>query len=429
MIRRLLAVLLAAALPVILLVAPEATAATVPTGSCTGQSGSPTCYIWTGRVVAVQDGDTLDVDVWGDGTSTPKRVRVTGIQAMEQSVYSSVPARRRGECHALEATARFEQLARRGQVIRVLAQNPNSTTGGRLRRSVAVQIGGQWQDVGRILVREGHALTLSDGAEYAWNATYRAEAKRAANAGVGLWDNDYCGSGNNQGSRLMMMVNWDAEGDDSRNLNGEWVRLRNLNYSTPISVSGWWLRDSDLRRFTFPLGTTIPAGGSIDVFVGSGRNTSSRFYWGQTSPVFDNVSHDARALGDGAYLFDRQGDLRWSMTYPCVNGCASPLQDKVNITAQPSGTEYVDIKNTSSGTIDLMGHLLVNLPYSYAFRSSHRLDPNQALRIYTGRGTGAGLVRYWGKTGPILNNSGETVSLRTYDDIEVDCFQWGTGRC
>ena len=41
-----------------------------------------------------------------------QHVRMTGFNAMEQTVYSSIASRRRGECHALEATSRLEQLIR-----------------------------------------------------------------------------------------------------------------------------------------------------------------------------------------------------------------------------------------------------------------------------------------------------------------------------
>ena len=34
-------------------------------------------------------------------------------------------------------------------------------------------------------------------------------------------------------------------------------------------------------------------------------------------------------MGDGAYLFDPQGDLRASMTYPCRIACTDPYQGAV----------------------------------------------------------------------------------------------------
>jgi hypothetical protein len=50
--------------------------------------------------------------------------------------------------------------------------------------------------------------------------------------------------------------------------------------------------------------------------VGRGINTATTLYWGLKRPAFENVRSD-RGIGDGAYLFDPQGDLRAWMIYPC----------------------------------------------------------------------------------------------------------------
>ena len=39
------------------------------------------------------------------------------------------------------------------------------------------------------------------------------------------------------------------------------------------------------------------------------------------------------------------------------------------------------------------------------------------------------LVRYWTTGGPILNNGGDAVQLRRYDDVVMACEAWGTGSC
>ena len=44
--------------------------------------------------------------------------------------------------------------------------------------------------------------------------------------------------------------------------------------------------------------------------------------WTLAHPMFENPPPDGRALGDGAYLFDPQGDLRAWMMYPCYVNCA-----------------------------------------------------------------------------------------------------------
>src|SRR3954471_18335415 len=129
-------------------------------GRCLGGATGPRCHFWQAKISRYEDGDTIAVHI--NGIKGEQQIRFAGIQAMEQSVYSNKhPELRRGECHALEATARQEQLIKQGHgKLRLAAQHPSRDVKGRLIRSVAVKIGGHWQDVGEILLSEGHALWL-----------------------------------------------------------------------------------------------------------------------------------------------------------------------------------------------------------------------------------------------------------------------------
>jgi endonuclease YncB( thermonuclease family) len=316
MLRRVVAVLSAAA-AVLAVAAAPATAAT----ACRPGAGSPACLVWTGKVSWVPDGDTPLIDVYGDGTRTPKSIRLIGVQAMEQTVYHPTPAKRRGECHALAATARVEQLVKAGGgIVRMTAQHASSTSRGRPLRSVAVKINGVWRDIGLDLIRNGYALWLPVPAEWAWNPAYRLAGQQAAREGRRLYDTDTCGTGPYQSVRLGMQVNYDPPGDEHQNVNGEWMRVSNPA-AAPVAIGGWWVRDSGLRRYTFPAGTVVPARGSVYVHVGKGTATATHKYWGSSVPLFANPTFDARAIGDGGYLFDPRGDLRAWNHYPCVVGC------------------------------------------------------------------------------------------------------------
>lgn len=286
------------------------------TGQCLPGQDGPRCEVWKGKVTFVADGDTLDVDVHGDGMSRAARVRVTGVNAMEQSVYSRTASKRRGDCHALEATARVERLVRkaRGRV-RLAALDPASRSKHRLRRAVSVRIGGRWVDIGATLLREGHALWLPNKREWAWNSEYRVLAAGAAAKGRRLWDPTACGA-DPRGS-VDLSVNWDAPGRDDRNVNGEWVRIHNRDLLRTLSLEGWRLRDSRLG-YRFKPGTVVPPGGWVRVRVGRGTDFATELFWGLGKPIFDNATHDARAMGDGAYLFDPRGALRAWEQYPAV---------------------------------------------------------------------------------------------------------------
>ena len=99
---------LAGMLLAILLFAPAAEARR---GPCIPGIKRPTCYVWTGKVMQVADGDTVNVRIRQNGQWSERRdVRLTGVQAMELTSYSRVGRGRRGACHARAAAERLERL-------------------------------------------------------------------------------------------------------------------------------------------------------------------------------------------------------------------------------------------------------------------------------------------------------------------------------
>jgi endonuclease YncB( thermonuclease family) len=412
------------------LLASCASAATAASGPCGPQPGSPRCSLSYGRVTFVGDGDTISVRMDAHKKDPPRRVRVTGIQAMEEYVYTTDAAQRRGECQAGEATARLAGLIRAsGNHVQLAAQDPSSDSRGRPLRLVRVYIGGKWRDVSRILLDEGLVLPLAWGSEWAMNSTYSALAQRAAEKRIGIWNSYYCGPGPDDLAYLRVWVNSNPPGDDHANPNGEWVKVKNLDPSRPAVLDGWWLRDSGLRRYTFPPGTTVPAGGTITMYVGSGANTASEFFWGQTSSVFDNVT--AQGGGDGAYLFDTEGDLRAWMVYPCRYKCGDPLKGALKVTAHPKGTEYVKVTNTGGSPVNLEGYQLVAGKHNYPFPAGTILQSGETLRVDVAGDPAEDepLHKYWGENDSVLYNAGGSARVSTFDFITVGCGSWGTGSC
>ena len=407
-------------------------AANARTGPCIlGSKHSPTCRIWYGKVTFVGDGDTLNVRLDGmKKKAFGPRIRVTGIQAMEEYVYTPDRKRRRGECHANEATARLEDLVKlsKGRV-QLAAQHPNSRSGRRLRRQVRVKINHRWRDAGRILMGEGHALPLSNRREWALNASYRRLAQRAAARHLRIWNPHYCGRGPAQFARLRVWVNSDPAGRQANGRNGEWARVKNLDRARSVAIGRWWVRDSGLRRYTFPPATTIPAGGTTTVYVGRGTNTATEHFWGLRHGVFDNEND--HGTGDGAYLFDPQGDLRAWMIYPCVYRCTDPHRHDVRVRVHPSGHEYATVKNVSGAAIDLEGYRLTAGSYGYPFPAGTVLHPGEVLRVDVkgDPGDDQPLHQYWGVDKLILRNSGGAARVSTYDDIVLACRAWGSGSC
>lgn len=312
MFRRLAALAALSTLSVTGLAAPAHAATT----ACRAESGGPRCQVWTAKFDWAPDGDTIRVDLVGDGTKDLVSVRVLGIQAMEMKTYSHHPERRKGDCHAVAANARLEQLLKAGGgTVRLTSLKASSRSQGRPLRSVAVKVGGQWRDVGEQLIREGYVLWQAWPGEWAMDEAYHAAAQEAAAAGRELYDTDSCKSGPAQNSGITLTVNPDADGIDEKNLNGEWFQVHNPS-AADVPIAGWWVRDSGLRRYTFPTGTVVPAGGDVYVHIGKGKDTATHKYWGLTKPIFTNVDPANHGVGDGGYLFDVHGDLRAWMIYP-----------------------------------------------------------------------------------------------------------------
>jgi endonuclease YncB( thermonuclease family) len=382
---------------------------------------------WYAPVVSVNDGDTIHVRLDGQ----VKTVRFSSIQAMEQSVYSPYPSKRRGQCHALEATARLEQLIRAGHKrVRLTAQDARSHAGYRLRRSVAVRIGGRWRDVGLMLIREGHALWMPGTTEDRWNRAYNEAEQRARLDGVGLWNPTHCGRGPEQDVPLRLWVSSDPVGKDTDDINGEFVKIQNQG-ATAVPLGHWWVRDSMLRRFTFPAATVLEPGHTVTLHVGRGADSAEAFYWGYGDPVFENSNGDGRDLGDGAYLFDPQGDLRAAMVYPCLVACSDPNQGALQVTAHERRPESLSVSNISDHTVDLYGYELALPGSTYPFGAESMLAPGQTVQVDVNGDPAedSALHRYWGLGRLMLPDPGGSVRLTTFTDITLSCDAWGSGRC
>ena len=401
----------------------------------------------TGKVVAVNDGDTFDIDFNGDRVKDA-RVRMLGVQAMELKDYY----KKTGECHGPEAYRRLRDLIM-NKTVRVSAQNVGSTgLKGRIQRFVSVKIGGKWKDVGTILLKEGHALWFPSYDEPAKNVAYQRAARVAQARGRGLWDRDHCGRGPDQAMNLKMWVQWDADGVDNDNVNGEWIKIKNEG-TRNANISNWYMRDSalreshsptaPLRQYRFPRGTVIAPNQSIYLHVGKGANHGNRYYWNQAEAIFENWESNGRNDGDGAYLFDPQGDIRFDYMYTCLKvRCADPMEGKLKISQVVYDPEKTDVPDnelieisipasSSATSVNLEGYLLESWPYSYAFDAGDVLAKGEKMVVVVGGDPSKStrLLKFWGLPKIILDNPGGFARIRTFDNIQIDCASWGNGRC
>jgi endonuclease YncB( thermonuclease family) len=399
---RALLLCLLAALP---LAAPAAARGDSWQAPCVEGTTGPTCDFFTGTVDHVTDADTLVVTL----DDRVERVRIGGVQAMEQTVHGRDPLLRQGECHALEATNRLEQLvALAGGRVRVSAQDPNDHSGVRSRRSVALWIGDRWADVGTALISEGLALFLPNGREWAWNERYSVLAQQAAAAGIGLWSTESCAPG--PPAALQVWVNANARGDDPRHPEGEWVAIKNMDPLAPVDLGGWWVRDSSLHRFTFTPGSVVAPLQTVRIHVGPTTDGSLSF--GAGKPLFENADDGGRARGDGAYVFDPDGDLRAWQQYPCRFACSDPRAPAVQLRPLRRAGAVV-IRNAGSVPVDLDGTRLVVHGHAREVGPGAVLAPQGELRLDV----------------EPLRRAGDAVVLERYDKVRLGCTAWGDASC
>jgi endonuclease YncB( thermonuclease family) len=429
--RRLASHLLLALLATAVLAAPAAARPT--TGPCV-PGGNIRCYFWTGKVTSVNDGDTFDVDIDGDGTSRAFTTRITGIQSMEETRYSNVPSERRGECTAVAATAQVDRLLRLSHKrVRIAAMSAQSHASYRLLRAAQMKVNGRWVDLGETELSKGLALPwIMADKEWAFNGKYTRIAADAAARHVGLWNPAKCGQGPAWGIPFKVWVNWDSKEAGSSDLTREWVKVKNLDPTRTVSLGGWWVRSGGPRRYHFPAGTTLGPGHTLTVYRASGQNGFDRFFWGLSNNTFPNATYDAKQIGEGVYLFDPKTNMRAHEVYPCRVLCSDPLQGRVSVEANPGLTdEYVTVRNTGDSPIDLEGYQITTRYRYYPFGPNSTLQAGETMRVLLkgDPGNDSRLLKFWGIGRPILRNPGESVKIKSFSDIVLDCYSWGAGSC
>jgi len=366
---------------------------------------------WEAKVVRVKDGDTILADVPNDGKNALP-VRFAGLDTMEL-----------GLCHAAAAKALTQRILGARVELTARHSRPLASLGRYLRYvDTARDTSYTWnRDVGAILLSKGLATPYPSNVEPTRNLKYKRIALEAQRRGVGIWDHgpvmangepsgsDACGAGPYQLTPIKLTVRWDADGNDDRNKNDEWVRIDN-DGDTPLPMNGWTLRDASHRHFHFSEkapGTVIQPHSWIKVHSGSGQNSEHHLHWGSSRSVFDNaIFRSGRVAGDGAYLTDRDNDVRAFVEYLCITACVDPVGRSIDLSANWDGAgnddehpnnEWVNVRNIGGAPVSLTGHTVSIWPYTYEFDQRTVIDPGQRLRLYIGRGSDSTLARYWGR--------------------------------
>jgi hypothetical protein len=399
-----------------------------------------------GRVIHVADGDTIDIDIYGDGTSTPVRTRIAGIQAMEIHVPQTTSD---DECHAKQAQDYLKSILRpkdlygTGEVVLIRALHASSSSLGRPLRHIIRERDGLV--VGRAVIAAQYAFAFPVTIEPTYNRLYMTTTQAAINAPKSgrIWDTGSCGWGPAQGARLKMWANYDSE-PTMEGEKGEWIKIQNLSGSG-ATLKGWHLRDSGHTFYSMPT-RTIAAGGILTIYIvddDSHTNTTTKLFWNPPNLTHLFEDPDAgKTIGDEALLVDPHGDVRAVFAYPCLSGCVDPLAGKIELTANYDADggadtakgEWINLRNISGAELTITRDYLLETGTTTATTKFLAMGPStipagHELRVYMGTGTATSTTKYWGLTEHRLYNSGGWVRLRRWNGQINSTFTWPCSGC
>ncbi len=393
----------------------------------------------TGVVDVVADGDTFRFIE--NGTSAYVTVRLLGVNTPEIRGFNNVH-RDTDMCGGAEATDVLKSVLRPGSKVQLRSLDKTSENRGRIQRYAFAwnPLTEQYDiDVQAVVAQSGLAMWFTVKNESALSYQYRVMIAQTQIEKRGIWNPDLCGPLEQSDAKISVIVNWDAEGNDNENINGEFITVRNIG-DQDVDLTGWLLRDSSLTGwFYFPGGSVLAPNDFRVVHAGVGANGTPNprdLYMGSDTALFPNTQ-SGLFLGDGAYLLDRDTAMRSYYEYPCVLDCSDPLQGVLRITkvnavatakslAARANQEYIKIKNEGTISALLDGYYLRRGLSTYPFIANSKIYPGETLTVRIGKGTPTRSTQYWGRASTLLRDSGDRVALMSNRNVTISAKAWGS---
>lgn len=158
------------------------------------------------------------------------------------------------------------------------------------------------------LVDNGFAVARSSF-DHDYEELFDAAEELARVSEVGLWSPSACGAPSDA-AVVISMLNFDAEGRDNENPNGEWIELTNQG-SVAVDLSEWVIRDESTRhRFVFESFILAPTA-TVTVRSGCGTDGPAELFWCAETTIWSNS-------GDTAFVRDGSGALVDSYSYASI---------------------------------------------------------------------------------------------------------------
>lgn len=229
-------------------------------------------------VASVYDGDTVTL-------ATGDKIRLRWV---------NTPELKPAEAYGIEARDAAERFLRGKEVTLLLGgENPRDGYG----RVVA----GLQTDAGNLsihLLEEGLAHLFVIPPDDTDPKPFLEAQARARAANKGIWSTDRY-----QGSVHITSFHANSAGDDRQNVNGEYLRVANVN-TEPLNLDGYKITDASGGSWTLPA-LTVPAGHTVTIHSGVGQHQMSpanqlAIYLGSAEPIWNNER-------DRATIHDRFG--------------------------------------------------------------------------------------------------------------------------
>jgi len=221
-------------------------------------------------VTDVIDGDTVILE---DGES----VRLIGINAPEK-----------GMQHYNEAKEFLEILVL-NQKVRLEKDLTNRDIYGRLLRYVFTS------DifVNFEMVKNGFANQYDYPPDVKYSSQLKEAEKLAEQKQLGVWEKSCF-------SLIKLTLNYDAKGNDEKNLNDEWVKI-SYSGEEDLNLNNWTIKDYGTSIYRF--GEVILSKSQyVIVYSGKGTDHDNVLFWNSKKPIWNN-KHDS------IYLRDSLGNL------------------------------------------------------------------------------------------------------------------------
>ncbi len=269
------------------------TTGTIATGTTgAGTSGAQA------TVTATIDGDTVRL-AFSDGRT--ETLRILGIDTPEVTPEGNEPGKFPGVTDRSylslwgEEAASYTHAQLDGEKV-TITYDRDAGSRDSYGRLLAMITRADGSDYAEELLRQGLARVYTPET-FAAKDRYLAVQEEARDARVGVWSGHEPVSGG-AGQVAIASVHYNAAGDDSENLNDEYITIRNRG-TTTADLTSWQVRDSDGFVYTLP-SVTLSSRESLKVHTGNGTPSSGDLFMGSPDPVLNND-------GDTVTLTDREG--------------------------------------------------------------------------------------------------------------------------